>query len=97
MRCGKPTCACRDDPPSLHGPYIQWTPTLNGKTVTRYLSEDQLARYQPWFDNARRLKEITAKIEIASLHALEQSEGPGNSTGTPTSSVPRHRPPRRDP
>jgi len=50
MRCGKPTCACRDDPPSLHGPYIQWTRTLNGKTVTRYLSEDQLARYQPWFD-----------------------------------------------
>ncbi len=97
MRCGKPTCACRDEPPRLHGPYIQWTRTLDGKTVTRYLSEDQLARYQPWFDNARRLKEITAKIEIASLHALEQSESPGNPTGTPTTSVPRRRPSRRAP
>jgi hypothetical protein len=51
---------------------------VNGKTVTRYLSEDQLARYQEWFDNARRIKEIIAKLEIASLHAIEQSEA-GNS------------------
>jgi hypothetical protein len=71
MRCGKSECACHDDPPTLHGPYIQWTRALAGKTVTRYLSEEELARYQPWFDNARRLKEIAAKLEIASLHALE--------------------------
>lgn len=74
MRCGKPGCACKNDPPALHGPYIQWTRTLKGKTVTRYLSQDQLDRYQAWFDNARRLKEIVAKLEIASLHAVEQSE-----------------------
>ena len=71
MRCGKSGCACHDDPPTLHGPYIQWTRAAGGKTVTRYLSEEELARYQPWFDNARRLKEIAAKLEIASLHALE--------------------------
>lgn len=76
MRCGKRTCACRNDPATLHGPYIQWTRTVAGKTVSRYLSPEQLARYQPWFDNARRLKELTAKLEIASLHALEQVEGP---------------------
>lgn len=76
MRCGKPTCACRADPPTLHGPYIQWTRTVAGKTVSRYLSPDQLARYQAWFDNARRLKDLVAKLEIASLHALEQAERP---------------------
>jgi hypothetical protein len=32
-RCGKPRCTCTADPPSLHGPYIQWTRTVNGKTV----------------------------------------------------------------
>jgi hypothetical protein len=74
MRCGKPSCACKADPPALHGPYIQWTRTVEGKTVTRFLSEEQLARYQPWFDNARRLKDLVAKLEIASLHALEQAE-----------------------
>jgi len=74
MRCGKRNCACKADPPALHGPYIQWTRTEHGKTVTRLLTEQQLARYQLWFDNARRLKDIIAKLEIASLHAIEQAE-----------------------
>ena len=71
MRCGKPGCACQTDPAALHGPYIQWTRTVHGKTVTRFLSQEQLARYQPWFDNARRLKELVAKLEIASVRAYE--------------------------
>ena len=40
-RCGKPRCACKADPPALHGPYIQWTRTVNGKTVTRTLTQAQ--------------------------------------------------------
>ncbi|HEX6686182.1 MAG TPA: DUF6788 family protein [Candidatus Limnocylindrales bacterium] len=76
MRCGKRRCACKADPPALHGPYIQWTRTVAGKTVTRYLSPEQLARYQPWFDNARRVKDLVAKLETTSLHALELEEGP---------------------
>ena len=75
MRCGKATCACQTDPNARHGPYIQWTRTRDGKTVTRYLSQDQLERYQGWFDNARRLKELVVKLEIASLHAVEAAEG----------------------
>ena len=42
-RCGKPRCACAADPPSLHGPYIQWTRTVNGKTVTRLLAPAHVA------------------------------------------------------
>lgn len=75
VRCGKPGCACGTEAARLHGPYIQWTRTADGKTVTRYLSQEQLARYQDWFDNAQRLKQIVAKLEIASLHAVEQAEG----------------------
>jgi hypothetical protein len=98
MRCGKPGCACRHDPPTLHGPYIQWTRTVDGKTVTRYLSEDQLARYQEWFDNARRVKEIIAKLEIASLHAVTQSEALATSTAKPsTPRDSRRRTPRQRP
>ena len=76
MRCGKQRCACKADPPALHGPYIQWTRTVSGKTITRFLTEEQLARYQPWFDNARRLKDLLAKLEAASLHALKRGRGP---------------------
>ena len=98
MRCGKPGCACKHDPPTLHGPYIQWTRTVDGKTVTRYLSGDLLARYQQWFDNARRLKEIVAKLEIASLHAIEQSEAAATPTADPSMpAASRRRPPRHRP
>lgn len=45
MRCGKSACACKADPPVLHGPYTQWTRTVRGKTVTRFLTAGQLARY----------------------------------------------------
>lgn len=75
MRCGKPACACQTDPVARHGPYIQWTRTVDGKTVTRYLNQEQRDRYQAWFDNARRLKDLLAKLEIASVHAVEQAEG----------------------
>ena len=98
MRCGKPGCDCKHDPPTLHGPYIQWTRTVDGKTVTRYLTQDQLGRYQQWFDNARRLREIVAKLEIATLHAVEQSEAASASTADPsTPSATRRRPPRQRP
>ena len=25
MKCGKPQCACRQDPAKRHGPYFEWT------------------------------------------------------------------------
>jgi hypothetical protein len=75
MRCGKAACRCKADPPTLHGPYIQWTRTVEGKTVTRFLTAEQLECYQPWFDNARRLRELVTKLEVASLRAVEAAEG----------------------
>lgn len=75
MRCGKATCRCKAEPPSLHGPYIQWTRTVGGKTVTRFLTQEQLERYQPWFDNARRLRELVRALEAASLRTVEAAEG----------------------
>ena len=57
-RCGKARCACKADPPALHGPYIQWTRTVNSKTVTRRLralaaelealSLTEMARAEGW-------------------------------------------------
>ena len=69
--------------PSLHAPYIQGSRTIGGKTVTRLLTAEQLTRYQPWFDNDRRLKDLVAKLETASLHAIEQAER-NDATGRPT-------------
>jgi hypothetical protein len=70
-RCGRPNCRCHADPPRLHGPYHQWTRKKDGKTATRILTDDQLADYQPWFDNHRRLRELVAELEELSLAITE--------------------------
>lgn len=75
MRCGKTNCRCKADPPTLHGPYVQWTRTVAGRTVTKILNAEQASRYQPWFDNARRLRQLITDLEARSLRALEQAEG----------------------
>jgi hypothetical protein len=73
-RCGKPNCACHSDPPKLHGPYITWTRKVSGKTVTRRLTREQLERYQPWFENDRRLRTLIKEIEALSLTTLDHAE-----------------------
>ena len=70
-RCGRPNCGCHADPPRLHGPYHQWTRKKDGKTATRILTDDQLAAYQPWFDNHRRLRELVTDLEALSLEIAE--------------------------
>jgi hypothetical protein len=76
-RCSSPGCRCRSDPPSLHGPYYSWTRKINGKTVTRTLTPEQARRYQPWFDDARRLRALAAEIEALSLRLAQHAEGRG--------------------
>ncbi len=74
-RCGKPRCACKADPPALHGPYIQWTRTVNGKTVTRTLTQAQYQTYASWLANARRLRTLAAELEALSVREMARAEG----------------------
>ncbi len=73
-RCGKPGCRCHADPPRLHGPYWQWTRKRAGKTRTVNLTPAQAARYQPWFDTARDIRDTLARIEQLSLHIASRNE-----------------------
>jgi hypothetical protein len=74
LRCGKPTCRCKADPPTLHGPYLHWTRTVAGKTITRTLTPQQAQTYQPWFDNAHRLRDLLTDLHTRSLHAFHDAE-----------------------
>src|SRR6266568_6573100 len=70
-RCGKPNCRCHADPPRLHGPYAEWTRKIDGKTVTRRLTDAELADYQPLFDNARKLRALLAELQDLTLAIIE--------------------------
>jgi hypothetical protein len=74
MRCNKAGCRCRADPPQLHGPYYQWTRKVDGKTRTTLLTAEQVERYRPWFDNAKKLRTLTADLEALSLEIANTSE-----------------------
>ncbi len=70
-RCGHRNCACRADPPRLHGPYWQWTRKIAARTICRWLSPDQQHDYQAWIDNDRRLRDLLARLEALGAAALE--------------------------
>jgi hypothetical protein len=84
-RCGKPTCHCRADPPTLHGPYAQWTRKIDQRTVTRRLSAPELADYRPLFDNAKRLRALVAELAALTLAVVEADARPAaRPTAPPT-------------
>jgi hypothetical protein len=72
--CGKAGCRCQADPPQLHGPYQQWTRKIDGKTVTRRLTDEQVAAYGPWFDQARQLRALLDQLETLSLRIFERDQ-----------------------
>ena len=87
-RCGKANCRCKAEPPQLHGPYAFWTRKIDGKTVTRMLSDDKLAEYQPLFDNARKLRNLVSELQDLTLELVEEADGAQRPRKT---STPRNR------
>ena len=73
-KCGRAGCRCGADPPVLHGPYWSWTRKVDAKTVTRYLSDQEVADYQALFDNARRLRTLIAELEALGLEQIENDQ-----------------------
>jgi len=68
-RCGKPTCRCQATPPKLHGPYVQWTRKVAAKTVTVRVRAEDVALYEEWIANSRRLDELVERMRDLSLRA----------------------------
>ena len=70
-RCGKPTCRCHADPPTLHGPYYQWTAKVDGKTVNRRLSEREAELYNEWITNDRQARALLSQMRDLAAKATE--------------------------
>ncbi len=70
-RCGNPACRCHGDPPQLHGPYHQWTAKVDGKTVTRRLTEAEAKLYDEWIANDRRLRRLVRQMREVAAKAAD--------------------------
>jgi hypothetical protein len=90
-RCGKASCACRADPPRLHGPYWLFTAKVDGKTVNKRLTENEAHLYERWIANDRTVRSLLAEMrtvaaEAQALILAEESSDrarPRSRTGSP--------------
>ena len=74
--CANPGCHCHGDPPTRHGPYLQYTRKLDGKTVTRRLTPQQAQDYREWIANRRALDELTTEMDRLSQQAADLMHNP---------------------
>ena len=57
IKCGKPGCACAQDPKARHGPYHSLTHAVGGKTRSRFLTAKQAELVQQQIDTGRKFRE----------------------------------------
>lgn len=74
--CGKTGCRCTADPPQRHGPYIEYTRKVAGKTTGRRLTAEHAEQYRTWIANRRLLDQITASMAELSQQAAQVITNP---------------------
>lgn len=66
-RCGKPNCACQEEPQCLHGVYYRWTGFIDGKRTTKTLSRQEAIECRRRIRNFRRLQREIERVLRAAL------------------------------
>ena len=69
--CTSEGCRCNAEPPQPRGPYWQWSKTVEGKTISRRVRDDEVPLYQEWIANRRRLRSIVTQMEAVSEQATQ--------------------------
>ena len=76
ITCGKANCRCRADPAQRHGPYIEYTRKVAGKTTGRRITPGQADQYRAWIANRRTLDQITGEMDELSHQAARLLTNP---------------------
>lgn len=74
--CAAKGCHCHHDPPIKHGPYLQYSRKLAGKTLSRRLSPQQAERYREWIANRRALEDLLEQMDQLSRQAADLITAP---------------------
>jgi len=69
--CGKPGCACSQDPQARHGPYVYWTSKKKGRTVARLLHPPEAEILAEWVANRREMDRIVQEMKELSQKAYK--------------------------
>lgn len=69
-KCGKTKCACKNDPPKLHGPYYRWTGLIDGRQTTKTIPKEIADECEKRIENFRILQK---KVKLLMKQALEDA------------------------
>lgn len=67
-KCGKLNCACKANPPKLHGIYYRWTGLINGKRTTKTISKKEADECLKRIKNYKKLKQTLDKIILEAIN-----------------------------
>jgi len=81
IKCGKPGCACAQNPKARHGPYHSLTHAVGGKTRSRFLTDEQADLAQRQIDAGRKFRtHVDALWEACEQWADSQLVDPSASS-----------------
>jgi hypothetical protein len=66
-KCGSKKCACKGNPPKLHGPYYRWTGLIDGKHTTKTISKEIAEECERRISNYRVLQEEIKSLVLEAL------------------------------
>lgn len=74
-RCGKAGCHCAGEGSDGHGPSWSLTREVGGKTITRVIPPDAVARTRAQIDEYRRFRAVVRELGDTSEPALRRQVG----------------------
>jgi hypothetical protein len=77
--CGKPGCRCKASPPEKHGPYYQVSYTRKGRSSSKFVRGEQVARVKQQLKNYAKMRSlvdrwIEAGAELSNLCLAEKGD-----------------------
>jgi hypothetical protein len=71
--CGNPNCRCKDPKdPQRHGPYYQLSYTWRGKSSTRFVRQEGVAKMREKVANYKRMQELVKEWVDLSMEQERQ-------------------------
>jgi len=72
--CGRPGCACAQDPAARHGPYFEWGYMRAGKLVHRQVSAQHAAVLRRAINNYRMARKLLRDWEVATERLIDAEQ-----------------------
>ena len=76
--CGRPNCACAQDPAARHGPYHEWHRYQDGRLVHRTVTAEQAAILEGAVANFREIQRLLVRWEAETVAEVLDRPKSGN-------------------